>query len=100
MYAQIIIESSKKNDSVYEFKLCHNHNSPFEDGLIPARLTILNIELGIAMWEEWRMIDKPIVEFLVCNIKSENIVKVKNKEGIMENLEYSFDNIFLKNLKK
>ena len=99
MYSQIIREFEKINESKYKFKLCHNHSSPYEDGYIPATLTIINKEKGIAIWEEWRRKEEPISIFYIKNELIDQINLVKNKEGIMGNLEYSFDNELLKEMK-
>lgn len=100
MYSQIIKEFQKVNDTTYKFKLCHNHESPHEDGYIPATLTIINEEEGIAVWEEWRKLDEPLVFYYVKHEQSTNIAHVKNKENINGDLEYSFDNELLKEMKK
>ena len=100
MYSQLIKEFQKVNDKTYKFKLCHNHNSPYEDGYIPATLTIINEEIGIAIWEEWRKVDKPLVFFYVIHEQSKNLTHVKNKENINGNLEYIYDNELLREMKK
>lgn len=90
MYSQLIETIEKVNQTTYKFKLCHNHESPHEDGYIPATLTIINEDKGIAVWEEWRRKEEPLVFYYIKHSESKNIIHVNNKENVSGNLEFSF----------
>lgn len=95
MSVQLIKELVKVSENKYRFKLCHNQKSPFEDGYVPAELTILNAKKGISMWKEWRRINEPFTLFFIRHDKSHSVMHLKNRKEEIWNIGYLFDNKLL-----
>lgn len=98
MYAQFIREFKQVNDCVFEFKLCHNHSVPFKDGFVKASFTIIDKEMGIGVWEEWRIEEQPFIFYFVRHDLCQRFQLLKNKDGVLDDFCYSFDNKLLKKM--